>query len=199
MTVKTISKTEAAATKSRLTGEELAAMDDVGPAELVKGELVRMSPVGHPHGFYEGNFVVALGIFVRKHKLGRVLSGEVGIYTGRNPDTIRAADAAFISNERLAQVQSKSYLDIAPELVVEVLSLDDRWSTINQKIDEYFAIGVQQVWIADPDRRQVYVYHSPTQIERFAVGEELSGGAVLPGFKVPVAELFDVEDEAKAS
>jgi Uma2 family endonuclease len=173
-----------------LTGEELFAMGDIGRAELVKGELIYMSPTEHPHGYYEVNFVLALGAFVRTHKLGRVLSGEVGIYTSRNPDTVRGADVAFISNERLAQVQSSSYLDVAPELIVEVMSPDDRWSEVNEKLEEYFAIGVKMIWVADPRGRQVYVYRSLTDIERFTADESLSAGEVLPGFNVPVAELF---------
>ena len=182
-----------------LTGEELFELGDIGRTELVKGELVRMAPTGHPHAYIEVNFSAALHAFVRQRKLGRVLSGEVGIYTGRDPDTVRGADAAFISNERLAQVQSQSYLDVAPELIVEVLSPDDRWYDINNKLAEYFNIGVRIVWIADPQHRQVHVYRSLTEMEILGVEDTLSGGEVLPGFpigtlgrcSVAVGELFE--------
>ncbi len=174
-----------------LTGKDLFALGDIGRAELVKGELVRMTPTGHPHGHYEVNFVLSLGAFVRQHKLGRVLSGEVGLYTRRNPDTVRGADVAFISNERLAQVQSQSYLDVAPELIVEVISPDDRWYDITDKLAEYFDVGVQVVWAANPQRRQVLVYRSLTEIEILGVEDTLSGGEALPGFGVAVAELFE--------
>lgn len=177
----------------RITGKELATMEDVNRSELVKGELVRMSPAGHPHGFYEVNFGAILFNFVREHKLGRVIGGEVGIYTGRDPDTIRAADVAFISNERMSQVQSQSYLDVAPELVIEILSPSDSWMMVSQKIEEYFTSDVVQIWIADPKRQQVDVYASPTDFERFSAGDTLSGGDVLPGFSVAVAELFGEE------
>jgi Uma2 family endonuclease len=176
--------------KDRMTGKGLFALGDIGRAELVKGELIRMRPHEYRHGLIEVNFGAVLGIHVDQHKLGRVLSGEVGIYTSRNPDTVRGADVAFISNERLAQVQSQSYLDVAPELIVEVLSPDDSWSEVNEKLEEYFAIGVQVVWAADPRRQQVHVYRSLTEIERLAAGDTLSGGEVLPGFSVPVSELF---------
>jgi Uma2 family endonuclease len=173
-----------------ITGEELFELGDIGRAELVKGELVRMAPAGHPHGYIEVNFAAALHTFVRRHKLGRVLSGEVGLYTGRDPDTVRGADVAFISNERLAQVQSQSYLDVAPELIVEVMSPDDRWYDVNDKLTEYFDVGVQMVWVADPQRRQVRVYRSLTEIKILGAEDTLSGGEVLPGFGVAVAELF---------
>jgi len=62
-----------------------------------------------------------------------------------------------------------------------------------EKLEEYFAIGVQMVWVADPRRQQVYVYSSLTEMERFTMAEALSGGKILPGFSVPVAELFAAE------
>ena len=176
-----------------VTGEELYHMGDLGRAELVKGEIVRMSPTGFAHGYIETNFSVVLKTFVKQQKAGRVFSGEVGIYTGHNPDTVRAADVAFISTERMAQVKSKSYLDVAPELVVEVMSPDDAWSDLMEKLDEYFTCGVKIVWVADPRTRQVFVYRSVTSVERFTEKDHLSGGDALPGFDVPVVELFAVE------
>ncbi|MCB0060820.1 MAG: Uma2 family endonuclease, partial [Caldilineaceae bacterium] len=93
-----------------LTGEELYAMGDIGRTELVKGRIIPLMPTGHPHGYFEAMIAAFLFNFVRLNRIGRVLTGEVGIYTGRNPDTVRAADAAFISHQRFAQVQSRSYL-----------------------------------------------------------------------------------------
>lgn len=95
------------------------------------------------------------------------------------------------SFERLAQVQSPGYLDVAPELIVEVLSPDDRWSAVNDKLTEYFDVGVQVVWVADPQWQRVHVYRSLTEIEILTVGDTLTGGDLLPGFSVPVAELFE--------
>jgi len=196
MAVAAVLEKEALAPPASLTqmmGEELFAMGDIGRSELVRGELIRMPPAGHPHGYIEFNIGGVLYAFVRQHKLGRVLGGEVGIYTQRDPDTVRAADAAFISNARLAQVRSKSYLDVAPELVVEVLSPEDAWSTVMEKLEEYFAIGVRLIWVADPRRQRLHVYRSLTDVESVGVGDELPGGDVLPGFRAPVAELFGVE------
>jgi Uma2 family endonuclease len=176
-----------------VTGDELYRMGDLGRTELVKGEIVHMSPTGFTPGYIETNFSAAFKAFVQQQKAGRVLSGEVGIYTGRSPDTVRAADVAFISNEQMAQVKSKSYLDVAPELVVEVMSPDDAWSDLMEKLDEYFTCGVRTVRVADPRTRQVYAYHSVTNSERFTEKDTLTGGTVLPGFSMPVAELFATE------
>jgi Uma2 family endonuclease len=176
-----------------VTGEELYRTGDLGRTELVKGEIVHMSPTGFAHGYIETNFSASLKAFVKQQKAGHVLSGEVGIYTHRNPDTVRAADVAFVSNERMAQVKSKSYLDVAPELVVEVLSPDDSWGELMDKLEEYFAIGVKVVWVADPRKKRVYVHRGITDARQLNVGDTLTGEDVLPGFSVPVAELFETE------
>lgn len=179
-------------TEALITGDELLAMGDMGPCELVEGRIVRMSPTGLEHGGYESNFDEHLKAFVRHHRLGRVFVGEVGIYVRRNPDTIRAADVLFVSHARLAQRHKKQgYLDVAPELIVEVLSPDDAWSDVMQKLREYFTIGVQIVWVADPASRTVYAYRSLTDVREFTEKDALPGDDVLPGFTVPVARLFE--------
>jgi Uma2 family endonuclease len=183
---------ELATTEANLiTGEELAAMGDIGQCELVEGRIVPMSPTGDVHGNCELRFGIALDSFVRPRKLGKVRVGEVGIYTRRHPDTARGADVLFISNERYARVRSSSYLDVAPELVVEILSPDDSWSEVMQELREYFAIGVKLVWVADPRARSVYAYHSLTDVREFTENDDLVGDDVLPGFSARVADLFE--------
>ncbi len=178
-------------TRQAITGVELFAMGDIGPAELVKGEIVKHRPTGHPHGFIELNIGSILRSFVKRHKLGRVLCGEVGIYTQRSPDTVRGADVAFISQQRLTQAQPQGYLDIAPELVVEVLSPDDRWPKVREKLAEYFGVGVQLLWVVDPQRQSLHVYRALTDYEMLTIGDTLRGGAVLPDFEVSVEEVFE--------
>ena len=92
-----------------ITGKELAAMNDIGPCELLKGRIVPMSPTGDEHGAIEINIGAELLTFVRSHKLGKVRVGEVGIYTHRNPDTVRGADVLFISNERYARKKAQGF------------------------------------------------------------------------------------------
>lgn len=81
-----------------------------------------MTPAEPDHGEIAGAITTELRLFVCQHKLGRVMVGETGIYTHRNPDTLREADVLFISHERYAQKTHAAYLDVAPGLVVEVLS-----------------------------------------------------------------------------
>lgn len=186
----TLSADEQSVNNKLVTGEELLAMGDIGRTELVKGEIVYLMPTGHSHGFIEFNIGGILRDFVRKHQLGRVLGGEVGVYTQRNPDTVRGIDVAYISHERFAKVQSSSYLDVAPELIVEIMSPDDKWTDINDKLNEYFDIGVQIIWVVNPKRHQIHVYHSLTKTEILDAEDTLTGGEILPGFSVSVAELF---------
>ena len=177
-----------------LTGEDLLSMTDVEHTELIEGRLIQMSPTGFPHGIVEITIGSLLKAFVHPRKLGIVFGGEVGIYTKRNPDSIRAADVAFISRARYAQLRaSKGFLDVAPELVVEVLSPDDRWDMTMQKLSEYFAVGVQSVWVVAPLLQEIYVYHSLTDAQRFTMDDTLSDEAVLPGFTASVEDIFELD------
>ncbi len=177
-------------TKTRVTGEELAAMGDMGPSELIEGEIIYMPPTGDEHGIFEFNIGGEIRAFVRKHKLGYVSGGEVGIYIRRNPDTVRAADVAFISNERYAKRGMSVYLDVAPDLIVEIMSPADRWSEVMKKMEEYFAIGVRLVLVVEPDTKSVYAYRSLTDVQRFKKGATLSFQDILPGFSMAVEEIF---------
>jgi Uma2 family endonuclease len=175
-----------------ITGEELASMPDLGPCELVLGRIVEMSPTGGEHGRVEANFCVALRSFVQPRKLGKVLVGEVGIFTHRGPDTVRGADVVFISNERYDRLKSRrKFLDVPPELVVEVLSPDDPASELTRKLREYFEAGVRLVWIADPDAQCVRAHRSPADVRELRGSDRLTGDDVLPGFEVEVATLFE--------
>ena len=182
----------AVATTERLvTGAELLAMGNVGRCELVEGRIVMLSPTGSRHGSVELNFGEALRAFVRPRGLGLVKVGDVGIYTHRNPDTVRGADVLFISKEHVAQLKSSAYLDVAPDLVVEVMSPDDRWLDVSEKLGEYFQIGVRLVWVANPKDQTVTAYRSLTDLRQFAEKDTLPGDDVLPGFSVSVASLFE--------
>ncbi|RME51591.1 MAG: Uma2 family endonuclease [Caldilineae bacterium] len=184
--------TEAIAPQTRpITGEELAMMDDVGPCELVEGRIAPMVPTGDEHGGVEITLGALLHNFAKTHNLGKVRVGEVGIYIRRNPDTVRAADILFISNERYAQKGESAYLDVAPDLVVEIMSPGDVWSNVMQKLREYLGIGVRVVWIVDPPSRSVYAYRALTDVREFTAGDALSGDDVLPGFSVKVSEIFE--------
>lgn len=176
-----------------ITGEELYRMGDIGPAELVRGEIVRHMPTGHPHGLIENIIGALLYLYLQGRKIGYALTGEVGIYTQRNPDTIRAVDIAFISNERYRQLSLSGYLDQAPELAVEIMSPANTWSEIHEKLAEYFGIGVKLVWVVDPQLEQVHVYRAMDDVTLLQKEDVLTGEDVLPGFEAALADIFVVE------
>ncbi len=173
-----------------LTGEDLARLPDGERFELVEGCLVTMSPTSWHHGRYVRRITNLLSAFVDAHDLGDVLVGEVGVYVGRDPDTVRAPDVLFISTERLARVRSESYLDVAPELVVEVVSPGNTWQELREKTAEYLAAGVERVWIVEPTRQTVLVYAEPDTPTALKRGDTLRGEGALDGLALDVAALF---------
>ena len=118
-----------------------------------------------------------------------MLPGEVGIYTRRDPDRVRAADVVYVSKTQVSKIPD-GFLEFGPELVVEVISPSDRWLDIRDKIDEYFAIGVQRLWIVESKASQIFVYTSPTNAKRFRVGDTLRGELSLDGFALAVDSVF---------
>ncbi|HYN87256.1 MAG TPA: Uma2 family endonuclease [Ardenticatenaceae bacterium] len=163
---------------------------DIGPAELVEGRIVPGTLSDGEHGGLKSNLAYEIGLFVRQRGLGRVLTG--GIYTRRNPDSVRGADIAFYSNQRMPGKLPKGYLEIAPDLVVEIMSPFDRWSEVREKVEEYFSIGVSQMWIVEPANHALFVYRSPVDVQRLAETDTHIGEGVLEGFSLPVARIFDV-------
>jgi len=176
-----------------ISGEELFAMGDIGPSELVRGEVMRRMPTGHPHGLIENLIAFFLTLFIRERKSGRILTGEVGIYTQRQPDTIRAADVVYISDDRFQLLQSSGYLDVAPELVVEIMSPSNTWSEVHEKLAEYFAVDVKMVWVVDPQLAQIHVYRGVDKMQLLQKADTLTAADILPGFEVALAEIFVAE------
>lgn len=173
-----------------MTGEELARHPELEPCELVNGRVVPMAPAGHLHGALESRLNAKLSAFAEETQAGRVLVGEVGIYTRRDPDTVRGADIIFISRERYARCGPSGFLDVAPELVVEILSPEDRSGEVSRKIREYLASGVDRVWYVDPRKRRVLVHRAASEPIVLEVGDVLRDEEILPGFSYPLAELF---------
>lgn len=175
-----------------ITGEEFHMMNDIGPAELVEGKIVRMTPTTGQHGHIESKLARFIGNYVEDHRLGWVLVGEVGMYTGRDPDTVRGADVMFLSKERLPAGPPEKFIDIAPNLIVEIVSPSNTWTEMRRKIDEYFDTGVDRVWIVEPETKSVLVYRDSTTIEKYEAGDVVTGGGELEGFEISVDDIFAV-------
>ena len=171
------------------SGEEAFELGINTPFELIKGRIIHKSPVGPVHGYQAAETVRHLANFNHIRKVGRVLSGAVSLYTEFNPDTVRTVDVIFISRQRLPALSGKA-IKIAPELVVEIISPTDRWRDVRDKIEEYFVIGVDWVWIVEPANKSILIFRTPTDMVKLTQSDTLQGEGILEGFTLPVAELF---------
>jgi Uma2 family endonuclease len=176
-----------------VTAEELERMPQSDAhVELVKGEIVKMTPAGHEHGEIALAIGSALHAFVRQHGLGKVYAAETGFILACNPDTVRAPDAAFVTNERAAQQKRREgFFDGAPDLAVAVMSPEDTVEEVQVKVLEYLQAGTRLIWIANPRTRTITVYRSLDQVRVLTVNDTLDGDDVLPGFAVPLKDIFE--------
>jgi Uma2 family endonuclease len=180
-------------TTQLMTAEELLRLpDDSYRHELVKGELLTMPLPGEEHGAVIMNIAIPLGYCVKKNSLG-VVYAETGFQIERNPDTVLGPDTAFVRRERVEKTAiSKGYRFGAPDLVVEVNSPRDNIQKIERKIQQWLSAGAQLVWSVDPKTRTVTVYEGPERVTVLGEADELTGGDVVPGFRLSVTEVFVV-------
>lgn len=162
--------------------------------ELIKGVLKVMSPTKPLHGVICARLTARLGMFVEEHDLGETFGAETGFLVETDPDTVVGADAAFVSNERLATVETfEKFFPFAPDLAVEVLSPSNTVQEIDEKVNFYFAAGSRAVWVFNPKRRTVAAYRSPFDVKILSEQDALEGGDVLPGFRLDLSKLFAVK------
>lgn len=175
-----------------MTADELLAMPDDGYRyELVKGELIQVSPTGDEHGQVTMELATPLHLLVKKHNLGRVYAAETGFKLESDPDTVRAPDIAFVRRERVdATGTLKGFRPGAPDLVVEVLSPSDRIGKVAAKVKQWLETGARMVWVVSPKLHTVTVYRSLIDIVTLTEKDNLDGGDVVPGFQIKVAEIF---------
>ncbi|MEK6257620.1 MAG: Uma2 family endonuclease [Planctomycetota bacterium] len=176
-----------------LTAEEFLHLDDGGAyTELVRGRIVEMNRPYTAHGY----FMIRIGFlfqqFIQEHDLGRIVGGDAGVVTERDPDTVRGPDVAFYSYERIPRGPlPEGYWPAAPELVVEIRSHDDRWKDILHKASEYLSAGVLTVAVADPATQRVHLFSADRETTVLNLDDELTFPDILPGFHVPVSRLFE--------
>jgi Uma2 family endonuclease len=177
-------------TRSITSARELIAAGDLGRCELLHGELFMMTPAGSEHGRIAMTLGSMLAHHARAHRLGAVYAADTGFLIRRDPDTVRAPDAAFVRAQRLTDLPSRGYFNGAPDLAIEVLSPDDRPDYVRGKVEDWLSSGCIQVWVVDPARRCVTIHITGAPPATHGHEAMLDGGSILPGFQVPVQELF---------
>lgn len=177
-----------------LTAEEFFRLPkpaDGSQQELAKGEIVTMRPPGGMHGVCCSKIVCKLGnhIDTPDGPGGTLTCNDAGFITERHPDSVRGPDVSWWSKDRLAEVPV-GYIEIAPDMLVEVLSPSNSWKQIRTKIKEYFAKGVRLVWVIAPEDRTLTIYRTPDEGRVLHETATVTGEEVLPGFSCRVSDLL---------
>jgi Uma2 family endonuclease len=172
------------------TAEELWSMGSGGRRfELVRGRLVeRVSPTGWGHGRTVVRLVARLDVHVSRAGLGAVTT-ETGFVLARDPDLVRGPDVAFVAAGREPARGSNGFVELAPDLAIEVVSPGDTYTEVLAKVDEYLDHGVREVWIVDPQRRRVVVQRPGAPPRTLTADEELTSD-LLPGLSLRLADLL---------
>jgi Uma2 family endonuclease len=156
--------------------------------ELIDGEIVEKMPT-ELHGLIVAFIVISLGIYNQKHNLGRVTVEPRHKMPG-DDHNVRLPDIAFTSHERALPVVEKGSVPQMPDLTVEVKSPDDTYTKMRNKAAYYLTNGVRMVWLIFPEKRLVEVYVPDADLQILNEQDVLEGGAVLPDFTMPVADIF---------
>lgn len=173
-----------------VTADELLAMPNGKRYDLLQGGLIKMSPVGLPHGKIAARLSKALGLYIDEHRLGEVYV-EVGFRLENNPDTVLGPDVAFVSHARLKQTESEEgFFPGAPDLAIEVISPSETDQDVQTKVAAYLQAGAKLVWVVRPKRRTLTVHYPDGTARMFTEAMTLSGEDVLPGFSLELKELF---------
>src|SRR5579859_4301935 len=145
--------------------------------ELIEGALIIMSPAGSRHGRIVSRINSRIEQAVERDRLGAAFGAETGFILSRNPDTVRAPDAAFVAAARLpAGDLPDGYFRGAPDLAVEVISPSEAAADVQRKVSEYFQAGARLVWVVYPDMRQIVVFRSASASVVLTADETLDGG-----------------------
>lgn len=160
-----------------------------GRYELIDGKLTRMSPAGNEHGYLGIRIASALHNFAAHQRSGLVFGPDTGFRLDN--ENVLSPDISYVSREwmRRSNTLPEEFFQGTPELAIEVISPSERKSRIRLKVEKYFARGTRLVWLVYPRRKSVEVYTAPDAVVTLTSGE-LDGGGVLPGFRLPLDEIF---------
>ncbi len=175
-----------------ISAEELLRLpDDSLRRELIAGELRVMSPAGWEHGRVALTAGRLLSSHVRERGIGVTCAAETGFILARDPDTVRAPDAAFVTQEHVDTIGwTDKYWPQAPDFAIEVVSPEDSRREVESKAHEWLRGGAVAVLVLDPRGRTAVVYRAPDRVALHHVGEEIDLGDAVPGWRVAVADFF---------
>lgn len=168
-----------------------------GTCELVDGCLVEKA-MGAREALLAGTIIHYLHLYLAKNPCGVVLAPDGTLRL--MPGLVRAPDVSYISWDRIGadEFPEEPIPDLAPELAIEVLSRSNTRREIARKLRQYFASGVLEAWVIDPRKRVATVYHSPTARRTIDHTGTLECPTILPGFQLPLADLFAAQKRRRS-
>lgn len=182
----------ASVVQTLMTAEEFGRLEPrTPPVELVRGRIVPVTVPTPRHGQVCSRIDRLIGNHADEQKLGHVVVNDSGVITERDPDTVRGADVAFYSFNRVPPGPlPPGYLSVVPELVFEVRSPSERWPKVLAKAAEYLEAGVLVVCILDPTSETVQIYR-PEELPRTLEGDdEFHLSDLLGDLGFPVRRFF---------
>ena len=179
-----------------ITADELLRLDSAGiRGELIRGVFYRIRPSEVRHGIVSVNICYLLGTFIRPKRLGHLVAARTGVQLEWNPDTVREVDCAYITYAKWPRgKRNPDYIQVPPDIVVEVVSSADYPPSVNDKARMWLNYGVPLVWVVNPGCRTVEIHWSDGPDVTLGEDDTLDGGAVLPGFTCPVRDIFDLQN-----
>jgi Uma2 family endonuclease len=179
------------ATTQTMTIEEFAAISEPGRFDLIHGEVLRIPPAGGEHGEVTLELGRVIANHVVEHELGRCYAAATGFILNEADHTVLAPDVAFVQSAKLPdREQRRGFVPAVPDLVVEVVSPSDRIGDVIDKVTAYLDAGVRLVWVIEPVRLRATVYAADRTARLLNTDDTLEGGSVLPGFRIPLADIF---------
>lgn len=162
-----------------------------GRWELINGELVEMSPAGDDHGAYGAAIIIHLGGYVFSRRLGRVYNADTGFVIPGDSPAVRMPDVAFVRADRLPADRDRTrFVRVVPDFAVEVISPSESGGEVLAKVVMWLEAGVRLLWLVDPAAKTVLVFAAGQAPRALTIEHTLDGGDVLPGFELPVRDIF---------
>jgi Uma2 family endonuclease len=175
--------------KSQFTPGDLLRMSDDDRFELVDGQLVECE-MSFESGWVTSLLAGILSAYALKHQSGGISTEATFQCFADDPNRVRRPDISFIQKSRLRAEMLTGHVRITPDLAVEVVSPNDSFFEVRQKVGEYLQAGVRLTWVVNPAKREVEVFRGNGTYQFFKNGDALDGEDVIPGFRCPLADIF---------
>jgi Uma2 family endonuclease len=174
-----------------LTADDLLALGDIGRCELIRGELVMMSPASANHGVVAARLLLLIGSVVQQHELGATFAAETGFKIESDPDTVRAPDVSFVQKKRLAGgIPARGFFQGPPDLAVEVISPDETKKKVIAKAKMWLRTGSRSTWVVDPIAQTITIYRRQQKPIKLIRSQVLQDEPTLRGFTLSLDQVF---------